>query len=74
MRGASVAMAISAVLPESAARQRQTLFTLIGLATFSTAAMIFCPIAGDLLNSSSADMGLFIGEIIHDVAQVVRAG
>ena len=72
--GASAAMAISAVLPESEARQRQTLFTVIGVATFSTAAMIFYPIAGDLFYFSSADMGLFIGATIHDVAQVVGAG
>ena len=72
--GASAAMAISAVLPESEARQRQTLFTVIGVATFSTAAMIFYPIAGDLFNFDSADMGLFIGATIHDVAQVVGAG
>ena len=72
--GASAAMAISAVLPESEVRQRQTLFTVIGVATFSTAAMIFYPIAGDLFNFSSADMGLFIGATIHDVAQVVGAG
>ena len=72
--GASAAMAISAVLPESEARQRQTLFTVIGVATFSTAAMIFYPIAGDLFNFGSADMGLFIGATIHDVAQVVGAG
>jgi uncharacterized integral membrane protein (TIGR00698 family) len=72
--GASAAMAISAVLPESEARQRQTLFTVIGVATFSTAAMIFYPIAGDLFYFSSADMGLFIGATIHDIAQVVGAG
>ena len=72
--GASAAMAISAVLPESEVRQRQTLFTVIGVATFSTAAMIFYPIAGDLFKFSSADMGLFIGATIHDVAQVVGAG
>ena len=72
--GASAAMAVSAVLPESEARQRQTLFTVIGVATFSTAAMIFYPIAGDLFNFGSADMGLFIGATIHDVAQVVGAG
>ena len=72
--GASAAMAISAVLPESEARQRQTLFTVIGVATFSTVAMIFYPIASDLFDFSSADMGLFIGATIHDVAQVVGAG
>jgi uncharacterized integral membrane protein (TIGR00698 family) len=72
--GASAAMAISAVLPESEARQRHTLFTVIGVTTFSTVAMIFYPIFGDLLQFTTTDMGVFIGATIHDVAQVVGAG
>ena len=72
--GASAAMAISAALPESETKQRYTLFTVIGVTTFSTAAMIFYPIAGDFLGFTSTDMGFFIGATIHDVAQVVGAG
>ena len=72
--GASAAMAISAVLPESEAKQRQTLFTVIGVTAFSTAAMIFYPIVGDVLGFTATDMGFFIGATIHDVAQVVGAG
>ena len=72
--GASAAMAISAVLPESEARQRHTLFTVIGVTTFSTFAMIFYPVFGDLLQFTPRDMGIFIGATIHDVAQVVGAG
>lgn len=72
--GASAAMAISAALPESEAKQRLTLFTVIGVTTFSTAAMVFYPIFGDFLGFSSTDMGFFIGATIHDVAQVVGAG
>ena len=72
--GASAAMAISAALPESETKQRYTLFTVIGVTTFSTAAMVFYPIAGDWLQFSSTDMGFFIGATIHDVAQVVGAG
>ena len=72
--GASAAMAISAALPESEAKQRQTLFTVIGVTTFSTIAMVFYPIFGDLLHFTSTDMGFFIGATIHDVAQVVGAG
>ena len=67
-------MAISAVLPESEATQRQTLFTVIGATTFSTAAMVFYPIFGNLFNFGSTHMGLFIGATIHDVAEVVGAG
>lgn len=72
--GASAAMAISAALPESEAKQRQTVFTVIGVTTFSTVAMLFYPIFGDLLYFTSTDMGFFIGATIHDVAQVVGAG
>jgi uncharacterized integral membrane protein (TIGR00698 family) len=72
--GASAAMAISAALPESEAKQRLTLFTVIGVTTFSTVAMVFYPIFGDFLGFSSKDMGFFIGATIHDVAQVVGAG
>ena len=72
--GASAAMAISAVLPESEAKQRQTLFTVIGVTAFSTAAMIFYPIVGDVLGFTATGMGFFIGATIHDVAQVVGAG
>ena len=67
-------MAISAVLPESEARQRQTFFAVIGVRTFSTVAKVFYPRVGDLFNFSSADMGLSIGATIHDVAQGVGAG
>ena len=72
--GASAAIAISAALPDSDAKQRLTLFTVIGVTTLSTVAMVFYPIAGDFLNFSSRDMGFFIGATIHDVAQVVGAG
>ena len=72
--GASAAMAISAALPESEVKQRHTLFTVIGVTTFSTAAMVFYPIFGDLLQFTPTDMGFFIGATIHDVAQVVGAG
>ena len=72
--GASAAMAISAALPDSEGKQRQTLFTVIGVTTFSTAAMVFYPIVGDVLGFTTTDMGFFIGATIHDVAQVVGAG
>ena len=72
--GASAAMAISAALPESETKQRYRLFTVIGVTTFSTAAMVFYPIVGDLLQFTSTEMGFFIGATIHDVAQVVGAG
>ena len=72
--GASAAIAISAALPDSEAKKRLTLFTVIGVTTLSTVAMVLYPIAGDFLNFSSRDMGFLIGATIHDVAQVVGAG
>ena len=72
--GASVAMAISSVLPKGPDTQRQTLFTIIGVTSLSTIAMVLYPIIGDLLQLNDQEMGVFIGATIHDVAQVVGAG
>lgn len=72
--GASAAMAISSVLPNSPDSKRQTLFTVIGVTSLSTVAMVLYPVVGDLLGLNEADMGIFIGATIHDVAQVVGAG
>ena len=44
--GASAAMAISSVLPETEDRRRATLFTVIGVASLSTVAMILYPLLG----------------------------
>ena len=72
--GASAAMAIASVLPEAEERRRATLFTVIGVASLSTIAMIFYPLLGDMLGMDDEAMGFFIGATIHDVAQVVGAG
>ena len=72
--GASAAMAISSVLPDSEDRRRATLFTVIGVASLSTVAMIFYPLLGDVLGMDDEAIGFFIGATIHDVAQVVGAG
>ena len=72
--GASAAMAISSVLPETEERRHATLFTVIGVASLSTFAMIFYPVLGDALGMNDEAMGFFIGATIHDVAQVVGAG
>ena len=72
--GASAAMAISSALPQGPETNRQTLFTVIGVTALSTIAMVLYPVIGGLLQFSDADMGLFIGATIHDVAQVVGAG
>jgi len=72
--GASAAMAISSVLPEGPDTKRHTLFTIIGVTSLSTVAMVLYPVIGDALRFDDAEMGLFIGATIHDVAQVVGAG
>ena len=72
--GASAAMAISSVLPKGPDTQRQTLFTIIGVTSLSTIAMVLYPIIGDVLQFNDQEMGIFIGATIHDVAHVVGAG
>jgi uncharacterized integral membrane protein (TIGR00698 family) len=72
--GASAAAAISAALPPDPQRERNTLFTIIGVSTLSTLAMIIYPVLIQLLRLDDAHYGMFIGATVHDVAQVVGAG
>ena len=72
--GASAALALSAALPHHPMKERATLFTVIGVSTLSTVAMIAYPIVVRALNLGPADAGIFLGGTIHDVAQVVGAG
>lgn len=72
--GASAAMAISSVLPHSQRLERDTVFTVIGVTTLSTLAMIIYPIVISLFHLDHSAVGMFLGGTIHDVAQVVGAG
>jgi uncharacterized membrane protein YadS len=72
--GASAAMAISAALPSHPLKERATLFTIIGVSTLSTVAMILYPAITQLMGFDDLHSGIFIGATIHDVAQVVGAG
>jgi len=72
--GASAAMAISSVLPGSDKLKQETLFTVIGVTTLSTMAMVVYPLITHALNLNETEAGIFIGATIHDVAQVVGAG
>ena len=72
--GISAAMAISSTLPQNEDNERFTLLTAIGVAAFSTAAMVLYPLAVGSLGLTTAESGLFLGGSIHDVAQVVGAG
>jgi uncharacterized integral membrane protein (TIGR00698 family) len=72
--GASAAIAIAAVLPESKHKERDTLVTIIVVTSLSTLAMVLYPIIANLLNLDATSTSIFLGGTIHDVAQVVGAG
>ncbi|HJV86936.1 MAG TPA: putative sulfate exporter family transporter [Noviherbaspirillum sp.] len=72
--GASAALAISAVLPRTEDNHRFTLFTVVGVTTLSTVAMIAYPTLAHIAGLNPNDAAVFIGGTIHDVAQVVAAG
>lgn len=72
--GASAALALSAALPDSKTKEKDTIFAVIGVTSLSTLAMIAYPIVSGSLGHSEAEAGLFLGGTIHDVAQVVGAG
>ena len=72
--GASAALAISSVLPKGESHERDTVFTVIGVTTLSTMAMIIYPVVIAFFHLDHAAIGIFLGGTIHDVAQVVGAG
>ena len=72
--GASAALAISSVLPQSKDNERYTLLAVVGVTVLSTVAMILYPFAARGLGLNAAQAGIFFGGTIHDVAQVVAAG
>lgn len=72
--GASAALALSAALPSHPLKERATLFTVVGVSTLSTLAMVLYPLLTHAMQLDGAAAGFFIGATIHDVAQVVGAG
>lgn len=72
--GASAAMAISSVLPQTRANERFTLLAVVGVTVLSTLAMVIYPLALKALGLDAVQAGIFLGGTIHDVAQVVAAG
>lgn len=72
--GASAAMAVSSVLPQTKANERFTLLTVVGVTVLSTIAMVLYPFALKLMEATPGQSGIFLGGTIHDVAQVVAAG
>jgi uncharacterized integral membrane protein (TIGR00698 family) len=72
--GASAALAISSVLPPSPARERETVFTIAAVTTFSTAVMLLYPLIARLAGFDASQAGIFLGASIHDITQVIGAG
>jgi len=72
--GASAAAAIAAVLPRRPGHERDTAFTILGVTTLSTVAMVAYPLLARGLGLDDTEAGVFLGATIHDVAQVVGAG
>ena len=72
--GASAALALSAAMPQHPRKGQATLFTVIGVSTLSTLAMVLYPMLTHALDMPPVMAGRFIGGTIHDVAQVVGAG
>lgn len=72
--GASAAMAIAALLPATARREQETVFTIAAVTTLSTAAMFLYPAIARQLGFDAVAAGVFFGAAIHDMAQVVGAG
>ena len=72
--GASAALAIAAILPQDKYSERNAIFTVIGVTTLSTVAMVLYPIVVDYFGLDFNAAGIFLGGTIHDVAQVIGAG
>ena len=72
--GASAALALSAALPAHPGKERATTFTVIGVSTLSTLAMVLYPMLAHFSGLSPVAAGVFLGGSIHEVAQVVGAG
>lgn len=72
--GASAAMALAAAFPHHEKKEYALIFTVIGVSTLSTVAMVLYPVIARLLGLDAHDAGVFLGATIHDVAQVVGAG
>ncbi len=72
--GASAALAISSVMPNSKSLEQNTLIAVIGVTAMGTIAMILYPFILGFVSLDNSQAGILIGGTIHDVAQVVGAG
>jgi uncharacterized integral membrane protein (TIGR00698 family) len=72
--GASAALAVSSVLPQTRENERFTLLAVVGVTVLSTVAMVIYPFTLNAIGMMPAQAGIVLGGSIHDVAQVVAAG
>ncbi len=72
--GASAALAVSSVLPQTRENERFTLLAVVGVTVLSTLAMVIYPFSLNAIGLSASQAGIVLGGSIHDVAQVVAAG
>ncbi len=72
--GASAAMAIASVLPQTKESERNLILTVVGVTSLSTIAMVTYPSLTHLFGFTDMQAGVFLGATIHDVAQVIGAG
>lgn len=72
--GASAALAVSSVLPQTQKNERFTLLAVVGVTLMSTMAMVLYPLCAKAIGLTPVQAGVFFGATIHDVAQVVAAG
>jgi len=72
--GASAALAVSSVLPQTRENERFTLLAVVGVTVLSTLAMVIYPFSLQAIGLTPAQAGIVLGGSIHDVAQVVAAG
>lgn len=72
--GASAALALSAVLPQSKNLEKNTLMAVVGVTCVGTILMLVYPFALGWIGLNHHDAGILIGGTIHDVSQVVGAG
>lgn len=72
--GASAALAVSSVLPQTKENERFTLLAVVGVTVLSTLAMVVYPFSLQALGLLPGQAGIALGGSIHDVAQVVAAG
>ena len=72
--GASAALAIASILPQTEESERNTILAVVTVTALSTIAMITYPLIAAVVGLDHAQAGIFLGGTIHDVAQVVGAG